>query len=307
MSTSAPRYLQIVDELRRQIDTGQLAPGQRVPSTRTIIDRWGVAMATATRVLNELRQEGLVRAVPGVGTVVEGREPSAAAVRPRRRQAPDEALTPARIVAAAVAVADAEGLAAVSMRRVASEIGAATMALYRHVADKEDLVVRMMDAVMETWRPPAELPSGWRARLELAGRVYWDGCREHPWLASALSITRPQPLAGALPYAEFVLATLDGLGLDHQTTFTAYLMLINYVRGMALNLEMEAEAEADTGVDNEEWLDAREPQLHALIESGAFPVFTRFITQEYDFDLNRLFEFGLQRLLDGLEALLERS
>jgi AcrR family transcriptional regulator len=263
-------------------------------------------MATATRVLNELRQEGLVRAVPGVGTVVQGRgaAPSPAAVRPRRRATSAEALTPERIVDAAVAVADAEGLAAVSMRRVAGEIGAATMALYRHVADKEDLVVRMMNAVMEAWRPPAEPPAGWRPGVELAARVYWAGCREHPWMASALSITRPQPLAGALPFSEFLLATLDGLGLDHQTTFTAYLMLVNYVRGMALNLELEAEAEAATGVDNEEWMEAQEPQLAALVGAGEFPVFTRYVTREYDFDLDRLFDFGLQRMLDGLAALV---
>ena len=74
MSTSAPapRYLEIAAELRRRIESGELAPGMRVPSTRGIVDEWGVAMATATRVLTELRQQGLVRAVPGVGTVVEG-------------------------------------------------------------------------------------------------------------------------------------------------------------------------------------------------------------------------------------------
>ncbi|MYR86592.1 GntR family transcriptional regulator, partial [Streptomyces sp. SID685] len=59
---------QIVGELRRRIETGELAPGERVPSTREITRQWGVAMATATKVLTELRREGLVRAVPGVGT-----------------------------------------------------------------------------------------------------------------------------------------------------------------------------------------------------------------------------------------------
>ncbi|NYV76440.1 GntR family transcriptional regulator, partial [Streptomyces sp. UH6] len=68
---AGPRYSRIVTELRQRIESGELAPGERVPSTREITKEWGVAMATATKVLTELRHQGLVRAVPGVGTVVE--------------------------------------------------------------------------------------------------------------------------------------------------------------------------------------------------------------------------------------------
>src|SRR5580698_9670094 len=71
-----PPYAQIAAELRDQIETGALAPGDRVPSTRAITQRWGVAMATATKALAALRQEGLVRPVPGVGTVVADRPPA---------------------------------------------------------------------------------------------------------------------------------------------------------------------------------------------------------------------------------------
>ncbi len=137
--------------------------------------------------------------------------------------------------------------------------------------------------------------------------MLWKGCRQHPWLASAMSITRPQALPGALSLTEFALAALDGIGLDHQTTFTAYITLVNYVRGMAVNLELEAEAEAVTGVDNEEWMDTQEPRLRAIVETGAFPVFTRYVSQDYDVNLDQLFEFGLGRLLDGLTALLDEG
>src|SRR5215471_5463716 len=305
MRTSSPRFREIAAELRRQIESGELPPGARVPSTRAIVDRWDVAMATATKVLTELRHEGLVRAVPGVGTVVEGdRRPARPASVARRQAGADGALSAERIVAAGVAIADTEGLVAVSMRRVASELGVATMSLYRHVQDKDDLLMRMMDAVMEAeTRPPADPPPGWRARVEVAARLYWEACRRHPWLASAMSITRPQPLGGALPLAEFLLTALDELGLDHQTTFTAHITLVNYVRGMAQNVEMEAEAQAATGVDNEEWLRAQEPTLRAVADPHAYPVFTRFISQEYDFSLDELFEFGLGRMLDGLAGL----
>ena len=304
VSAATPRYREIAAELRRQIEAGELTPGMRVPSTRAIVDRWGVAMATATKVLTELRHQGLVRAVPGVGTVVEGdRRPTRGMPAPRRPSSSEGGLTTERIVAAGVAIADAEGLSAVSMRRVASEIGVATMSLYRHVDDKDDLLLQMMDSVFRDWRLPEDPPAGWRPRVEIAARLFWDSCRRHPWLASAMSITRPQPLAGGLPLTEFLLAALDELGFDHQTTFTAYVTLVSFVRGTALNLEMEAEAEAASGVDSEEWLHAQEPRLRAIVEAGRFPVFTRYVSQDYDFSLDELFEFGLSRMLDGLAAL----
>src|SRR5262249_45571612 len=306
VSSAAPRYRQIAAELRRQIEAGELTPGMRVPSTRAIIDGWGVAMATATKVLTELRHQGLVRAVPGVGTVVEGdRRPTRGAPAPRRQSSSEGGLTTERIVAAGVAIADAEGLGAVSMRRVATEVGVATMSLYRHCEDKDALGLEMMAAVFREGQLRGDPPIEWRPRVEIAARLVWDAFRRHPWLASTMWITRPQALAGGLPLSEFLLATLDELGLDHQTTFTAYITLFSFVRGIAMNLEMEAEAEAVSGVDSEEWLHAQEPRLRAIVDAGNFPVFLRHVSQDYDFSLDELFEFGLSRMVDGLAALLD--
>ncbi|MEU8196827.1 TetR/AcrR family transcriptional regulator C-terminal domain-containing protein [Microbispora amethystogenes] len=384
--SGAGRYQEIAAELRRRIEAGELRPGDRVPSTREIIRRWGVAMATATKVLTELRREGLVRAVPGVGTVVDavvdtgsrsssavspqgkaagggpvsagshgagggphpampsraagvmpGGSPGAAggrdsavpareagpgvpsraagvgepsAGRPgepagsRRRGAPDGALTPARITSAAVAVADAEGLGAVSMRRVATELGVATMSLYRHVADKDALVLRMMEEVFGRMRFPGEPPGDWRGRVELAARLLWSTFRRHPWLAPAMSVTRPQPIAAALPFTEWVLTALDGHGLDQGTVFTAYITVFNHVRGTAVNLEVEEEAEALTGMSVDEWMDAQEPAFKAIMAGRRLPMFESLSASGYDFDIDELFEFGLQRLLDGIAMLL---
>ncbi|RKE23169.1 TetR/AcrR family transcriptional regulator C-terminal domain-containing protein [Streptomyces sp. TLI_171] len=308
------RYEQIAAELRGRIERGELRPGDRVPSTREITRRWNVAMATATRVLTELRGQGLVRAVPGVGTVVADsaapdrpteRTPERPAGRSAPRQTlPDGGLTADRIVAAAVAVADAEGLEALSMRRVAAELGVATMSLYRHVPDKDGLLDLMMDRVFTELALSAE-DDGWRTRLELAAHQLWGLFRAHPWLASALSVTRPQPLANALPYGEWMLSSLAAAGLDLQSVLTAYLTVFNYVRGTALNLEMEAAAEAATGQDAEAWMDQQEPRYLELV--AGYPTFLRVTEEGYDFDLDELFEFGLQRLLDGLAVLLERT
>ncbi len=305
-----PPYARIAAELRAQIERGELRPGQRVPSTREITGRWGVAMATATKVLAALRQDGLVHPVPGVGTVVSdtatgparppapARSPETGPPRPAARTP----MAPDRIVAAAIRVADAEGLAALSMRRVAAEIGAAPMSLYRHVADKDDLVVQMMNTVFARTELPDPPPDGWRARLELAARILWAMFRAHPWLASALSLTRPQVMPDALPFTEWLLTALDGYGLELSTMFTTYLMLINYVRGTAVNLEAEAEAEAATGLNSEEWLQRQEAQFWSSLPPGGYPRFQRLISEEYDFNLDQIFEFGLQRLLDGLDC-----
>src|SRR3954467_5496937 len=182
---AAPASARIAAQLRRRIASGDLPPGARMPSTRAIVQRYGVAMATATKVLTTLRQEGLIRSVPGVGTVVVGAPPSSPAGRPARRRAADSGLGVEAIVAAGVAVADAEGIAALSMRRVAAELGAAPMSLYRHVRDKDELLLAMMDAAIAEVSLPAP-PADWRDGLELAARSLWAGFRRHPWLLAAL-------------------------------------------------------------------------------------------------------------------------
>src|SRR3954454_12810875 len=180
-------------------------------------------MATATMVLTTLRHEGLIRSVPGVGTVVVGEPPSAPADRPaRRRSTPNAPLGTGAIVAAGIAVADAEGLAALSMRRVAAELGGAPMSLYRHVRDKDELLLQMMDAAIAEVALP-EPPDDWRDGLEVAARALWAGFRRHPWLPAARALSRAQLLPGALDYSEWVLGVLTRAGWDALTTFTTHL------------------------------------------------------------------------------------
>jgi hypothetical protein len=150
----------------------------------------------------------------------------------------------------------------------------------------------------------SDAPEGWRPRLEIAARRLWALFRRHPWLAPAMSMTRPQPLSGGLAYSEWTLAALDASGADHATVMTAYLTLFNYVRGMAMNLEPEAEAEAVSGLSPDEWMDTQEPVMRSIVGEGRFPTFERVLSTPYDFDLDALFEFGLQRLLDGFAVVI---
>lgn len=341
--TEAPPYLRIVAEIRQRIAAGALRPGDRVPSTRQITQEWGVAMATATKALTALRQLGLVQAQPGVGTVVApeaaelaatadggAQSPAPATVPPRATLAPpatsaprrspkprearggEPGLTRERIVRAAVAVADADGLEALTMRRVATELGVATMALYRHVGSKEELLDLAADTVIGSVPLPADTPPGWRPRLAAIARLQWSLYREHPWLAHTISLTRPTPLPNALLHGEWVIAALGPLNLSPRTRLYTHIMMFAFVRGLAVNLEMQRRDQAG-GLTDEEWMDSREGELTALLAGGRYPSFGAMLADfdampeadSFDFDLDQLFEFALERVLDGLAALID--
>jgi DNA-binding transcriptional regulator YhcF (GntR family) len=291
----------IAADLRSRIATGEFGPGDRVPSTRELTRRWGVAMATATRALSLLQDEGVLRSVRGVGTVVAARPATA---RPARRRGASP--SPARddVVRAAITIADAEGLATLSMRRIAAELGIPTMSLYQHVAAKDEVVLLMIDRAFGEEPLPAEPPPDWRTALEIAARQEWAAFRRHPWLAPAMSLSRPQLVPSALAYTEWALAALDGRGLDTTTAFNIHIMLFSYVRGMAVDLEAEAQAEAESGLTSDEWIDAHTDTLASLAAGGDFPHFQRVTSIAFDLDLDALFELGLRCLLDGLRGIL---
>lgn len=301
---SVPPYRKIAGEIAARIAAGELVPGDRIASTRQLTAQYGIAMATATKVIATLREQGLVRALPGVGTVV------AAPARPgdaEQRRPADAAADRDRVVRTAVTIADAEGLTGLSMRRLAGELGLPTMSIYRYVADKEELVLLMMEAVFARNVPPALSPDtdGWRACVEALARLQWAMYRRHPWLAQAVSFTRPLLAPRAMAHTEWTMRALDGHGLDPNTQFVAAVTMANYVRGTAVNIEDEAQAEQETGLTDDEWMQAHQARLAQILGSGRFPMMARFETaDDVEFSLDLLMEFGLQRLLDGLAPLL---
>jgi DNA-binding transcriptional regulator YhcF (GntR family) len=291
-----PPYRRIAADLENRITSGGLAPGARIPSTRQLMAEYGVAMATATKVLATLRERGLVEPIRGVGTVVT-------APGDARAPGPDRG----QLIAAAVAIADAEGLHGLSMRRLAGQLAIPTMAIYRHVADREELVLLMMDKVMGDNPPPGLDPDrvGWRACLEAVARLQWAMYRRHTWLALAVSFTRPLPAPHAMAHTEWTMRALDGRGLDLNAQFTAAVAVANYVRGTAVNLAEEAQAEQDSGLTDTQWMAAHKARIGAVLAGGRLPLMARFIAADgMVWSLDMLFEFGLQRLLDGLAPLL---
>ncbi|MBZ6473638.1 GntR family transcriptional regulator [Streptomyces griseocarneus] len=279
-----PPYRRIAAELRERIASGEVRAGEKVPSTRRIAQEWGVATATAAKVLAVLRQEGLVRAVPGVGTVVRAPgavlrpEPAARTARRRARQRTGEpALSRERVVRTAVAIADAYGSAALSMRALAAELGVSTVALYRHVPGKDELVVLMADAVLGEAELPARAPADWRGRLEAAAGSQWALYCRHPWLAKVMSPVRPLPSARADALARWAMEPLRELGLGSGELTYIAVTWSSFVRGLAVNLEDAAEGG------------------RVLDHAGGGP------------GLDAMFAFGLARLLDGLEPVVARA
>jgi DNA-binding transcriptional regulator YhcF (GntR family) len=294
--TDLPLYLRIADEIAGDIRSGRLAAGRPAPSTRAIVRDWNVAMATATKVIGALRTAGLVETIPGSGTIVRHRNEPAAVTTRRAR------LTQREIVETGVRIADADGLPFVTMRRVADSLGVSTMALYRHVPNKGDLTLRMTDSVFAGVRLPDIPVAAWRPRLDAAAHLFWSVFIRHPWAAEVFSISRPQLMPNVLPLAEWSLSTLRAMGFGTHDTLCAHINLFAHVRGMALARLAEAQAEKDTGMSADDWMRHHDRSLRQWADSASHPGLGDVIREPFDFHLDTVFEYGLQRLLDGIDA-----
>ncbi|PTA43343.1 TetR/AcrR family transcriptional regulator C-terminal domain-containing protein [Micromonospora sp. RP3T] len=294
-----PPYQRIATEIRHRIERGELRPGDRVPSARQLTREHGIAIATATRVLARLRDDGLVLTRPGAGTVVA--EPTGPARPARSRPEPSRD----RVLRTAVALADAGGLGAVSLRSVAAELGVATLALHRHVRSRDELILAMVDAALAEAPLPAVEPAGWRARLEALARAQWAIYRRHRWVPHVITIARPQPLPHGMAHTDRALRATAGLGLDRHARWHVAITLMAYVKGVAVNLEAGARAVQDTGLTDEEWVDRQQDTFHRLMTGGRLATMDALTAGGVDLDLETVFDFGLRRLLDGVAVLVD--
>jgi len=299
-------YQSIAASLRARIKAGELRPGDSIPSTRALARKWKVALATAAHALNALAAEGLVRSVPRVGTLVARPHPAAKDLEPAA-----QASTPIRekIVRAAIAIADREGLSALSLRGVAARLETPVMSLYRHVENKEQLHRLMTETALAEERFPEQPPPDWRARLELAARLQWRILRRHPWLGRLMNISRPRPLPAAIAHADWVLAALALPGLSATLRMQLHITLHSFIQGMAVNIEAEADAQSETGLDDREWMESQIAAFQSLARSGRFPAFASTIGEltEFDLDFDAQFELGLHAMLEGFAVTIRAA
>ncbi|MGN9788602.1 TetR/AcrR family transcriptional regulator [Nonomuraea sp. ZG12] len=226
-------------------------------------------------------------------------------MRPERpARGPKPAYSRAQITEAAIRIADAEGLEAATMRRIAAEIGAGAMSLYRYVPSRDDLVELIADRLQGEIDVDG-MPSGdWRADLTR----YAEGLRamwlRHPWIAT---VQRSLPSFGPnqLRVIEGVMGALDAhVSIDEN--FGLMAMLNGYVEGAVREEVSSAEEVRRSGLSESEWMARSSARVHQLLESGEYPIFSKIVTQARRPHLSRdeQFRHGLERVLDCIAAAL---
>lgn len=213
------------------------------------------------------------------------------------------------IAAAGVAIADAQGVEAVSMRKIAAVLGSGTMSLYHYVRTKEELLAAMDDVVMgEILVAPRELKGGWRKAIRAIALQTRDAHRRHPW-ALTLQSGAGRPGINSLRHVEQSLAALADTGLDFESKMALILTVDNYVFGHSLRSLERDGAEDAVGLDEitaflgEHLTPADFPELMGAIGDGTpADLMARMMTA---FDPDEWFDIGLEAILDGLERHLK--
>jgi AcrR family transcriptional regulator len=225
---------------------------------------------------------------------------------PRPSRGPKPGLSVDRIVDAAIRIADEEGLDAVSMRRVATELGTGAMSLYRYVPGKAELLDLMLDRVRFPDRPVDDevTGDGWRAALETAARDALAVHRRHPWL---LRVNQSRPLLGprALATLEHLLGRIRPMGQTDPELVSTVVMIDGYVVGAARTQVHQEEAARSTGLTDAEFYGAQVPALEKAMATGDYPTLASLSPDTFTAAFDH-FEFGLGRILDGLEVLVQQ-
>ncbi|GAA3632196.1 TetR/AcrR family transcriptional regulator [Microlunatus ginsengisoli] len=204
-----------------------------------------------------------------------------------------------RIAEVAIAIADAEGIEAVSMRRIAAELGTGAMTLYRYLPAKEDLYAVMIDQAFGL--EPQDASGDVRADLDTLARRYRSTLLRHPWLAG-MAAGRPIMGPNLLRGNERDLALLDGHDLPIEEMLGVLNLIRHWVGGEVQDELADREAARRSGLDRDAWQARMAPYMRSLIETGEFPYLERMIYEAVGTGHDERFAHGLSILLDGIEA-----
>jgi AcrR family transcriptional regulator len=222
----------------------------------------------------------------------------------RQGRGPRPAYSRAQITEAAIRIADAEGLEAASMRRIAADLGTGAMSLYRYVPSRDDLIELMVDHALLEMDVPERPTGDWRADLTLIAentRAVW---LRHPWLAG---LVRPRATLGPnrLRLLEFAFGALDvGIPIDDMLTLLD--MLNGYVeRTVRGEIEWTREMR-QSGMTPERWMMVSAPYVRELLGTGRYPMFERIVVDARlpHMSSEEQFRYGLGRVLDCIAAIL---
>ncbi|WP_375001011.1 TetR/AcrR family transcriptional regulator [Aeromicrobium sp. CTD01-1L150] len=224
---------------------------------------------------------------------------------PKTRKGPKATLTLEQIVSTGIELADAEGIDALTMRKLAAALGMGTMSLYRYVPSKTELLNLMLDHVSGAQVGRLSPGSGWRETLETAGRQGRALYLDHPWLMG-VNWSRPVLGPGSVAGMEETMAGLRGLPFSDQEKVVVISALDAYVTGLVRQEILYTSAAAETGMSDEEFWSAQLPTLVAAMESGQFPVMASLDEDCFDASWDQTFELGLSYMLDGIDREVER-
>ncbi|GGO47225.1 MULTISPECIES: TetR/AcrR family transcriptional regulator [Streptomyces] len=225
---------------------------------------------------------------------------------PRPRRGPKRGLSVQRVVSRAVELADEHGLESLTMRRVAESFGVTAMSLYSYVPSKDELVDLMVDRVAEPSAEPGPPGEHWRAGLERHARTSWRIYHRHPWVLE-VSMGRPPLGPNVLAGLEARLTTVGGLGLSVEQQLAVINLVDDYVHGAATSLTGVALLERRTGLSAAQWWERYDPLLEEFVDFERYPALTAMWEELGPTEQRTDFEFGLQRVLDGVSTFVESS
>lgn len=232
------------------------------------------------------------------------RDPAAAP-----RHGPPQGLSIDTVVATATQVADAEGLEAMTMRRVATALGVAPMSLYTYVPGKAELLDLMLDAAYASMPHRDTSGQPWRQRLVAIAEENKAMFENHPW-AATMSTIRPPLGPGMMAKYEHELSALEGLGLDDVLMDASLTYLLGFVQAWArANTDARA-VKHDTAMDDSEWWAASSPLLARLLDETVYPIAARVgsaagAAHGSAYNPGHAYTFGLERVLAGLSNLID--
>ncbi|MCK7622389.1 TetR/AcrR family transcriptional regulator [Streptomyces sp. RS10V-4] len=230
---------------------------------------------------------------------------------PDRRRGPRRGLSIDAVIDAATAIADTEGLDALTMRRVAKDLGVVPMTLYTYVPGKAELLDLMLDAAYA--RMPRTDTTGrpWRQRVTALAEENKALFARHPW-AATVSTARPPLGPGQMAKYEHELSALDGLGLTDVEMDDCLAHLLAFVQASARAAADARAARHDSPMNDQEWWEANAPLLARVLDEKTYPTAVRVgaaagAAHGSAYDPDHAYAFGLERVLDAFAALIDRG
>ncbi|WP_326637915.1 TetR/AcrR family transcriptional regulator [Streptosporangium sp. NBC_01755] len=221
-------------------------------------------------------------------------------------------LTVRSIVLAAIELANAEGLEAVSMRQVAERLEVGTMSLYTHVPGKGELVDLMVDTAYGELYADVDTPSrqagGWRGAMGFVAARNWDLYRRNPWMLQVIDARSTLGPNASLKY-EAELRPLDGVGLTDVEMDSVLALVLSHVQSTARAAANQERVRQESGMTDTEWWLSNAPLLDKIMDGTRFPVASRVgeaagQAHQAISDPAHALTFGLDRILDGVAALI---